>query len=75
MSLNDILTLEQIILPLAIGAGGVLIWLIRLEGRVNNQGKQIEQVDTRVDMRLRRIDEKLDSMARDLNRLIGETKR
>ena len=72
MNLQDILTIEQMVLPIIFFALGGVAWGIRLEGKVNHNAKSIEESETRNGARLSRIESKIDSMAKDLNRMIGK---
>lgn len=58
--------------PLPTAAVAVIVWLIRLEGKVHGHGRELEKMDSRTDGRLGRIEEMIGSMARDLNQLIGK---
>lgn len=51
--------------------GGV-VWLIRLEGRVNSHEKSCEERQKRLDERHKNIEHHLASIDRKLDRLIGQ---
>ena len=71
MDLETILTVEQIIMPVIVLAFTGVAWGIRLEGKVSQNAKDINSMETRNGARLSRIEEKIDGMAKDLNRAIG----
>ena len=71
MDLETILTVEQIIMPVLGLAFVGIAWGIRLEGKVSQNTKSIDGMETRNGARLSRIEEKIDSMAKDLHQAIG----